>query len=34
MRGSLAQILFSVRSERQLMAQMQDNLLFRGAWHR
>ena len=28
-RASLIQILFSVRSERQLMEQMQDNLLFR-----
>lgn len=29
MRASLTQILFSVRSERQLMEQMQYNLLFR-----
>ena len=29
MRASLVQILFSVRSERQLMEQMQYNLLFR-----
>ena len=29
LRASLIQILFSVRSERQLMEQMQDNLLFR-----
>jgi transposase len=29
MRASLIQILFSVRSERQLMEQMQYNLLFR-----
>ncbi len=28
-RASLIQILFSVRSERQLMEQMQHNLLFR-----
>ncbi len=28
-RASLVQILFSVRSERQLMEQMQHNLLFR-----
>ena len=29
LRGSLIQILFSVRSERQLMEQMQYNLMFR-----
>lgn len=28
-RASLLQILFSIRSERQLMEQMEDNLLFR-----
>ncbi|SEN65031.1 Transposase domain [Paracoccus alcaliphilus] len=32
--ASLLQILFSVRSERQLMEQMQYNLLVRGAWGR
>ena len=37
LRASLIQILFSVRSERQLMEQMQYNLMFRwfvGLWHR
>jgi hypothetical protein len=37
LRAALIQILFSIRSERQLMEQMQYNLLFRGvrwAWHR
>ena len=29
LRASLLQILFSVRSERQLMEQMDDNLMFR-----
>ena len=37
LRAALIQILFSIRSERQLMEQMQYNLLFRwfcGAWRR
>ena len=29
LRAMLLQVLFSVRSERQLMEQVQDNLLFR-----
>jgi transposase len=31
-RASLLQMLFSIRSERQLMEQMDSNLLFRSGW--
>jgi len=33
LRATLLMILFSIRSERQLMEQMNYNLLFRRVWH-